>query len=129
MKKLLVIFALVLACAAQSVAQDNNVRHIDFTQVLNGLDGKPVMGGDAKNPTQLTLSDVAITALETPLEEDRGLTGKAKFELDDLARRVYRNKSAVLSPEDQTLLKDRIARLYGPLVVGVAWRLIDQTVK
>jgi hypothetical protein len=57
------------------------------------------------------------------------LTGKAKFELDDLARRVYRNKSAVLSPEDQTLLKDRIARLYGPLVVGVAWRLIDPTVK
>lgn len=114
----------LLAGSMLVFAQDKP-RHIDFTQALSGIDGKPLQDGDAKNPHSITLSEIAIQALETPLDSDKDMQGSAKFKLDQLARKVYRNPDVVLTVEDTALLKERIGKAYGPLVVGAAWRLLD----
>src|ERR1017187_1242341 len=92
---------LLLLCAALSFvgmlrAQE---RHIDFTQVLSGVDGKPLQSPDAKNTKGLTLGEASIAALFAPLEEDKGIAGAEKFKLEELARKIYDSKNAHLTVE------------------------------
>lgn len=119
MKTLLILIS--LGCL---VLPAQNPHKIDFTQALTGMDGKPMPSNDPKSPT-VTLGDVAIMALEALLEEDKGMTGADKFKNDELARKVYKAKAATLSVEDIALIKMRIGKVYGPSVVGAAWRLLD----
>lgn len=99
---------------------------IDFTKPLVGLDGKALNGPTGK---ELTLSDVAVTALQMNLQGDQALSGAKKFELYDLSRKVYKCKSCILPVEQKALLKERIAEAYGPGVIGPAWEAIDPSVK
>lgn len=122
MKILSITLFASLLCFAQE-------RHIDFTQVLSGVDGKPLQSPDAKNTKGLTLGEAAMAALVAPLEEDKGMAGAEKFKLEELARKVYNSKAAHLTVEDIALIKTRIGKAYGPLVVGPAWRLLDPEVK
>jgi hypothetical protein len=126
------VAAAILLLAFSVSAQQ--AHHIDFTKELVGFDGKPLLDpidpvNPGKKPDQMTLGEVSINALETGLTEDRDMTGEKKIELDNLARKIYKNKDCVLTAEETTLLKQRIGRLYGPLVVGVAWRLIDPAIE
>jgi len=98
---------------------------IDFTQVIIGLDGKPLLQGDPKTPISMTLSDVAMNALETMIEEDKQMSGSDKYKQDELAHKFYMNKRAVLTVEEIALIKTRIGKLYSPLIVGASWRLLD----
>ena len=62
-------------------------RHIDFTQVLSGVDGKPLQSPDAKNTKGLTLGEAAMAALVAPLEQDKGMAeGKGFAEGSRLMR-------------------------------------------
>jgi hypothetical protein len=98
-------------------------RPVDFSSVLVGVDGKPLMGADGKS--SMTLSDAAVLALETVLDEDRTATGAEKFRFDELARKIYRAKNVVLPVEELALIKQRIGKVFGPAVVGPVWRLLD----
>lgn len=98
---------------------------IDFTQRLVSVDGKPMPNGDTKPPADLLLGDVAVVALESMIEDDKQLSGADKFKRDELARKVYRAKAAVLTLEELALIKERIGKVYAPAVVGAAWRLLD----
>src|ERR1700733_8872900 len=87
--------------------------HIDFTKDLLGVDGKPLPNVDIADPKKspgLTLGDVAVGALEASLEADKGTGGAEKFKLDTLARKVYKNKDAVLEVEEISLIKTRIGQ-------------------
>ena len=138
MKKWISIFALILAVyfgailalllASYAFAADKKTPTLDFTQEITDLDGKPVPSGNVKEPN-LTLGAVAVNALENMLEEDRQQSGEAKFKNDELARKVYKSKAAVLTVEEIALIKARIGKTYGALVVGAAWRLLDPSVK
>jgi hypothetical protein len=97
-------------------------------RVKRGLDGKPVMMTDSKPPVPMTLGDVAVTALETSLDEDRGITGAVKFERDELARKVYKKSSVILTAEQLASIKERIGKVYSAMIVGAAWRLLDPAV-
>jgi hypothetical protein len=121
------LYALLLSAATLAGAQVKGT--IDFTQPLHGLDGKPILLTAEKNSPAATLGDVAVNALESVTDQDRGLTGQVKFQRDELARHIYGNKHAVLSIEDVSLIKDRIGQVYGPLVVGAAWPLLDPSMK
>jgi hypothetical protein len=126
-----VIFVLMLLAAAVLLfvfgppvfGADEKPKTIDFTQVLIGVDGKALFNPETK--VTLTLGEVAITALETMNQEDRDMPGAKKFQMDELARKIHGNKAAVLPVEDITLIKERIGKAYGPMVVGPAWRLLD----
>jgi hypothetical protein len=100
---------------------------IDFTKPLTGIDGKPIAGGQAGQP--LTLSDVAVGALQAQLQTDAQLPGAKKFEMYDLARKVFKCKSCTLTLEERTLLKERIGQSFGAGIVGPAWEILDPSVK
>jgi len=102
---------------------------IDFTQQLTGIDGKPLMNGDAKTPVPMTLGDAAVLALESQIEEDRTTTGDAKFKQDELARKIYKNAKASLTVEEIASIKTRIGKVFPPMTVGAAWRLLDPSLK
>src|SRR5208282_870450 len=125
---ILVLLALAIGFLAILTAQDQpkaeTPRKIDFTQEIKGLDGKPVMNGDAKPSMPMTLGDVAVVALEASLDEDKGVTGAMKFERDELARKVYKKSSVVLTAEQLATIKERIGKVYSAMIVGAAWRLL-----
>ena len=110
---------LILGCLALAAQE---ARKVDFTVVLLGIDGKP-LNGDVK--PAVTLGDISVTALHSTIEEDKSLSGLDKFKMDELARKIYKAKAATLSVEDLATIKARIGKIYGPLVIGVAWRLLD----
>jgi hypothetical protein len=104
-------------------------RTIDFTVTLVNYDGKLLTDGATKDAKPLTLGDVAVLALETSLDEDRQISGVVKFQRDQLARKIYKNKEAVLTIEEIALIRDRIGKVCTPIVVGAAWPLIDSIIK
>lgn len=120
---------IVLACLIAAVpAFAADPAPVDFTQVLIGATGEPIKMDPAK-PDTVTLGDVAMIGLESSLDEDRNLDPKKKWDRDDLARFVYKNKAAILSPEDTALIKERIGKALSPGIVGAAWPLLDSTLK
>lgn len=113
---------------AATVTKSTSARHIDFTTVLTGLDGKPLQEPASpidKTLHNVTLGSAAINALETTLDEDRSTTGEDKFKRDELARRINNKSDVVLSVEDIALIKHRIGAAYPSILVGAAWRILD----
>lgn len=129
----LLLFCASFATMQNAIAQEKKEtpRHINFNQTLKGFDGKVIQtGGDAKSSRPMTLGDAAIVALETPIEDDRKDTGDEKFKRDMLARKIYLDApSVVLTVEETALIKERIGKIYGPIVVGATWPLIDPATK
>jgi hypothetical protein len=104
-------------------------RHIDFTQVLKDLDGKPLpVNPDGKLPAAATLGYVAKEALVNALQGDPP-EGAGKFDRWQLAAKIYPDKSdVVLTAEEVATIKDRIGKGFPALVVGPAWKLLDPAV-
>lgn len=109
---------------------------VDFTQNLRGVGNEPItIGGKDCHQGQIpgrdcsqvpmTLGDAAVGALETTLAQDAGEDPTKKFARDALARKVYENKHAILSPEEVSTIKDRIGRVWGAAQVGATWPLLD----
>jgi hypothetical protein len=124
-------FALCLLAVSMAFAQDAPKPHsIDFSAAITDLDGKSVPNPDPKGwKPYLTLSDVTATALEANLDEDKSeTTGVPKYERDNLTRKIYKQTKVVLTAEQITLIKERIGKAWGSLVVGAAWRLLDPAV-
>jgi hypothetical protein len=124
MRALLIIF---VACLFPGFAHAADApREIDFTQVLRGPTGETLMArGDDGKLDPVTLGDVAAVALDT--DDDRNVDPKVKFERDQLARKIYKNAHAILSPEDIATIKARIGKIYGPAQIGATWPLLDPT--
>jgi hypothetical protein len=74
------------------------------------------------------LGVACVNALESQLPDDQREQGQEKFKRDELARKVFGQKSVALTVEQVASIKDRIGRAYGPVVVGAAWRILDPAV-
>ena len=97
---------------------------IDFTAVLNDLDGAAISdGGETKSA--FTLGSAAVRALVIPYEDERNLSPEEKFKRGELAARIHGATSLSLKAEDVTLLKKLIGKAFGPLIVFRAWPLLD----
>lgn len=94
----------------------------DFKTQLLSFDGQPFKTED---DAPLTLERVCISALGTPLTGDDRLSGIDKFNLFQLAGRIHGAGEVEVSSEEISTLKDRIAKLYGPFVVGAAWSALE----
>ncbi len=121
MKKFLVIFCLLSWISFGQIQQQP--RHINFNQVLVGLDGKPMVSPAGSG--DLTLGEAAVNALLGSAPNDTNPTGVEKLKRYELARRIFRNSDAILSLDDITLIRDRIGIIYAPAVVGVTWAVLD----
>lgn len=118
-----------LAIVPLSPAQPPKPASIDFTAVLNGVDGKPLLNGDSASKPPLTLSDVACVAVNQPLQSDpQNLS--AAFEDQKkrahLVERIYKAKAAVLSPAEVSQIEERIATVWKrPDITLAAARLLS----
>lgn len=90
---------------------------IDLTQPILDLAGEPA--GD------LTLGSAIEQALMLPVKGDDQMTGSAKLKLFLLATRLHGKGTAELAADDVVLIKDRVGRLFTPIVVGRVWSAID----
>jgi hypothetical protein len=102
-------------------------RTIDFTQVVTGIEGKPIQNGDAHPVQPLTLGQAAAAALIASLPSDP--TGTAaladKVKRSKLAASIYSNKAAKVSTIDLALIEERIGEVYPALVVGPAMQMLE----
>ena len=117
---------------------------LDVTQVLVGFDGealmdsKPALDDKGKHlvdehgelrfeKVPITLRPVCLNALTAQLEADRGMTGVKKTEIWVLCGKIYKEDRPLMTSDEITLIKDRIAAAYPPLVVGPAFLLLNGT--
>lgn len=81
----------------------------------------------------LTLRRATISALNFEKPDARGfstLTGQEKFERFRLALAIASNLEPVeLKAEEITIIKNAIAEMYSPLVVGRTWDMLENPVE
>ncbi len=97
---------------------------IDLNEVLIGYDGKEIINSqDDKTPT--TVRKVLEVALLSASPEEYK-TGEQKYKVYKLLKRIGGDiEEADLAAADITLLKDVVAAVYGPAVVGTVFDLLD----
>lgn len=97
---------------------------IDFDQVIMLLDGTPMkLTADADAP-DLTLAVVCAEACLRALDDDAAQPGLAA-RLFNLAARINAGGARDVDAEDVGIIKRRIERSFGPLVVGRSWDLLE----
>ena len=100
---------------------------IDFSTLLHGLDGEvlrtPPMKQGEEGKLQ-TLSRVCVDAL-VAVERNATPNGKISFERYQLAEKINDKKEVEVSAEEIVMLKDRVGIIFGPVVVGPAFKLLD----
>jgi len=96
---------------------------INFNKGFKTLDGEKVLTQDKA----LDLKTVAVTALLTPASADEKISGEEKAERYILAESISKANGSPVSikVEDIALLKKLIGGLYMPLIVGQAYRLLE----
>lgn len=94
---------------------------INFDSQLVHLDGVALKTNDVP----LTLKGASIEALMTLVESDRKASGEVKFKRYELAVKVKGGGEVEVTPEEIVMLKERIGEVYGPAVVGPAYKLLN----
>lgn len=110
---------------------------INVTQTLTHLDGAPLIDQAVVEqrlvdvvkdgaPVQVTLRMVCQRALMSTIPglDDRA-DGKGKVELYALALRITKEDNPDLKDDDRVLLKERIGKWGGVLVVGQAFAMLS----
>lgn len=99
---------------------------VDFDYILQDLFGAPIMDGNSGEQKPATLRSVVANALLITIPEDATMNGAKKIELYNIALRVHNSEEPVdITAAEATLIQDRLARIYGPLVVGQCHDLLD----
>jgi hypothetical protein len=93
---------------------------VKFDTTLKTLDGDPIKQDDK----DFTLRQVAVNALMSFGEKEAKIGGKEKFDRYKLANKIHNGADGV-KPEEIAKIKELIGELYGPLVVGQAWMVLD----
>jgi hypothetical protein len=93
---------------------------INWSASFNDLEGKEVKEGERV----LTLAKVAINALCNVVEGDQQLTGEKKFKLGELANKINKEPEAEFEVEEIATIKERIGKLYTPLMVFQSFNLL-----
>lgn len=105
---------------------------INFNKALTNLDGTPIRnppkpGMPEETGKELTVASVAINALmNVDFEKETGEEKVRRYTLAGLIHKEIEGKGEVeMEPKDAALIKDLIAKGYGPIVVGQAWPLLN----
>jgi hypothetical protein len=96
---------------------------VDFSQQIKGLDGVALKGEDGK---ELTLATVCTNAVLANFQDEANLSGEEKVKRYDLALAIYSSTEPLdLKSEDVALIKKLVAKMFGALVVGQAFRMLE----
>ncbi len=97
---------------------------INVASYIVDLNGNPRMKNEGtKEP--LTVKDVALEALMSVLDADRGETGEMKFKRFEIAQKVNAGSEVELQPEEIAIIKQRIGVAFGAAVVGPAYKILN----
>ena len=89
---------------------------------LKTLDGQTMKDNIDGQVVDATLKLIAVNAILSPVQKESGIEKVKKF---NLAQRIYDNDTVELSVEEVSLIKERIGELFPPLVVGQAFKMLD----
>ncbi len=78
-----------------------------------------------KRKTPVSIRKCCVDSLLATTDKDGNLNGEEKIKRFRLAERIQENDSVELNAEEITLLKQRISTIYGIVVVGKAYELLD----
>lgn len=94
---------------------------VDFSTVLNDLLGEPLK----EDGKPFTLSMACCTALMTPAQDEPNVAAETKVRRFKLATAIIQGGEQDFSIEDVAELKKLIGKIFGPLVVGRAFEILD----
>ena len=113
---------------------------IDVTQSVLDLFGQPIEVSKRKQPgmrqcptcgqtvivmEDLTLRKAMIQALTSFEQEDKN--GPEKFERYQIASKIAKSDEPDLTSEERAKIKRLIGRIYGPVVVGPCYDMIEKS--
>ena len=97
------------------------IMKVNFSAEITDLRGNPVKDGDEN----LTLGAVACSAMLAVMSTDQNLPSAEKVRMFRLAQKAADGGEVEVTAEDVVLLKDRIGTLYGALIVGRVYDLVN----
>lgn len=107
---------------------------MDVTRVLKQLDGTPIVvdgqqcpmcGRGGTEGKDLTLRLASTRALTGMYQDEQGLPGDKKVARAVLAERIYKEDDVSLTAEEIAEIKTVLGKMWGPLVLLGAYRILD----
>lgn len=97
---------------------------IDFDfQPIDLITDEPIRDADSGKP--VTLATIAVQALMMQTADDKDQSADEKINAYVLGARIKGGGEVDITAEDAALLKKRIGKLYGPLIVGQCLPVLD----
>ena len=97
---------------------------VDFNKVFKNLDGTDI-SEKPQSQEPFTLKTVAINAVLFQ-EKGEALNGQDSLKRFDLATAIYASKEPMdLDSGQIELIKQQIAKLYAPMIVGQSWKMLE----
>jgi len=101
-----------------------NIQGVDLFELVD-TDKKDESGNTIKKKVFFDLKTVCVNSLSASIPNEN-LDGNEKFKMGELARKIYNSKGeTVMDVDDIKLLKDRIGKVYGTVVVYPAYEALD----
>lgn len=100
---------------------------IKLTDELTDYEGKPLTVPDDENTgakKSVTFFDVFINALNSQLQGEI-LTSEKKNQIYQISKKIYNSNEPNLTPEQLATIKERVGKIYAPLVYGKVCDRID----
>lgn len=101
---------------------------VEFSQLIVDLENQPIhdnQGDPTKSGPVLTLARASVNALLAIYRGEEGIDGTEKVRRFNLAQRIVDGGVVDLAAEDVVLIKTLLSKLYGPLVVGRAYAMLE----
>jgi hypothetical protein len=103
---------------------------VNFDVPLTDYDGEVIktekMVHGKLETVDLTLKLASLTALSAMLEKDKEMDGETKFKNYKIGLKISENSNKCeLTTTEVANIKARLALVYGPIVVGRAWTLLE----
>lgn len=101
---------------------------VDFSQTMKDLDGKIITQGPGLAESQpVTLRLLAVNALLAVFEEEKLLSGEEKVNRYNLAFLIHNatDEPVEITVENVAKIKQLISKMYAPLLVGQAWKMLE----
>ena len=119
-------FAIAIISAA-IISTSAIAGEIDFSAQIKNIDGTIIRTCELDTPACKTPTTLAAVASAALLADDpkQPTTGTDKVKRYVLAVKVYPGGKISLPVEDITLIKERIATIFPPLIVGRSYDILD----
>jgi len=102
---------------------------ISFDVFLKNFRGETVKHvkkeGEKEVVEDLSLKSACVEALMGVYQDEQALSGEDKIKRYALAEKIFLEGKVDLNAEDIALLKKLVAKMFSPVVVGPAWRLLE----